>query len=588
MRTSRLLLRQVRRALLVAFAFAGLINVLALSLPVYILHVFESVVLTGSIATLLVLTALVGVCVGAWALLELVRDRILLRSGLWLDHELGRHVLDNGIKAGQSTGELGEAGRAVERLRGFVTSPAILPVFDVPFVPLFVAILFLMHPALGGLTLAAAAALLAAAVGQLVFTARLQEDETTLTARAARWWQTMAQREGQMRASGIGPGASRQWERLNRGHVAAAYALGKRVSLLKVFARTVRVAAQIGVYAVGAWLVVQSQIGPGALVASAILMAKALGPLEQLVGSVRAIETGFAAYRKLKSLPADARPPIAASDVAHDLPADSGHVALSEATYFYPGRRQPAVRNVTLSLEPGESLGIVGPNGSGKSTLAGILAGAYVPANGSAELDGVAISKWQCWTGDTTPVGYVPDDPVLIEGTVHDNIVRFTDDSCLAAAAAARRAGVQDTLSALSDGFETQVGPFGSGLSLRERRAVSLARALHGDPRMLVLDEPETGRDGAGIRSLIASLEAIRERGTRLVIVTQDPRLLALCDKIALMSEGTLKAFGHRDLVTGKFGRAAPLTRPPRAPGASNVVAMTAMRDDELEGATAT
>lgn len=580
MRTSRLLLRQVRRALLVAFVFAGAINVLALATPIYILQVFEAVVPTGSIATLIVLTALVAVFVAAWALLELVRDRILLRAGLWLDHEIGRHILDNGIKAGQPASELSEAGRAVERLRSFVTSPAILPLFDAPFVPLFVAILFLMHPVMGGLTLAAAVALLAAAAGQLLFTGRLHEESTRLTTRASRWWQTMAQREDQVRASGLGPGASRQWERMNRGHVATDYALGKRASVLKVMARTVRIAAQIGVYAIGAWLVVQSEIGPGALVASAILMAKALGPLEQLVGSARAITTGIAAYRTLKAQPADARAPM----IAGERLRNAGHVSLSDVTFYYPGRRKPAVRNVSLSLAPNESLGIVGPNGSGKSTLAGVLAGAYVPANGAAEIDGVAIAKWQCWTGVAPPVGYVPDDPVLIEGTVHDNIVRFADASLLSAAEAARLAGVHETLSGLSEGFDTQVGLFGSGLSLRERRAVSFARALHGAPRMLVLDEPETGLDGAGIRALLATLEAIRARGTRLVIATQDPRLLALCDRIALMSEGTVRAFGSRDELGRKLAQGAG--RAAHASSGSNVVAMSKAATCEPEGAS--
>lgn len=584
MRTSRLLLRQVRRALLVAFVFAGLINVLALATPIYILHIFESVVLTGSIATLAVMTSLVAVCIGAWALLELVRDRILLRAGLWLDHELGSHVLDNGIKAGRSSGELTEAGRAVERLRGLVTSPAILPLFDAPFVPLFVAVLFMMHPVMGGLTLATALALLGAAAGQLLFTGRLQDDSTRLTSRATRWWQTVVQREDQVRATGLGPGASRQWERLNRSQVATAYALGKRASLLKVFARTVRFAAQIGVYALGAWLVIHSEIGPGALVASSILMAKALGPLEQLVGSARAITAGFAAYRTLKSQPPDARAPM----ISETTEAMPGYVSLSDVTVYYPGRRRPAIRNVTLSLAPGESLGIVGPNGSGKSTLAGVLAGAFVPANGVAELDGVAISKWQSWTGERQPVGYVPDDPVLIEGTVQDNVVRFSDGSLVSAAEAARRGGVHDTLSELADGFDTEVGPFGAGLSLRERRAVSMARALHGEPRMLVLDTPETGLDGSGMRSLVATLEEIRARGTRLVIATQDPRLLALCDKIALMGDGTIKAFGDRDLVAAKLGRTAPPAARRSPSEGSNVVAMnstaTSRREDDTLG----
>lgn len=563
MRTSRRLLRQVRRTLMVAFLFSGFVNILMLATPLYILQVFETVVPTGSLETLVVLTGMVAFALLCLALIEVVRDRILLRAGLWLDHEVGRQLLDNGIKAGQSAADLNDAGRAVERLRSFITSPAILPLFDAPFVPFFVLILFVMHPAMGALAAAAAVVLFFAVITQLVTTSHLNQEATRSYTRAARWWHMIAQREAAVGALGLGPGATQQWERMNRGHVGASYAVGKRTGTLRVFARTIRTGAQTGVYAIGAWLVINGELSAGALVASAILLAKALGPLEQFVGSARAIQTGVEAYRLLKAQPADAVAPR----VADDEGVPGRQLNLSDVTFYQPGRKTPAVRSVSFTLPAGQSLGIVGANGSGKSTLAGLIAGAYSPSAGSAELDGIAIVKWQRMYDGAPPIGYIPDEPVLIEGTVHDNIVRFADGSLWSAVRAAQQAGVHDILQALNNGYDTQVGPFGSGLSLREKRAVAFARAVHIAPRILVLDEPEAGLDGASLRALTQTLRSLKENGTTLVVATQDPRILRLVDKVALLNGGSLQAFGASDEMalksTGTNGAATQSASPP-------------------------
>lgn len=221
----------------------------------------------------------------------------------------------------------------------------------------------------------------------------------------------------------------------------------------------------------------------------------------------------------------------------------SGRIELRDVTVYHPGRKVPSLRGVSLTIEPGRCVGLVGANGSGKSTLAALLAGAIHPSHGSADLDGVPIVKWQR-TGAATPIGYLPDEPILIEGSVHENIARFTEASLMAAAHAAMRAGVLDMLQALPSGFDTPVGPQGSGLALRERRAVALARALFGDPRIVVLDEPELGLDGAGLRRLQKTIEDLKSAGTTLILATQDPRLLQMCEDVAVLNQGVLQASG--------------------------------------------
>jgi PrtD family type I secretion system ABC transporter len=541
------MLKQIRRALLAAFLFSGGINVLMLATPLYTLQVFESVVPTGSVETLAVLTVIAGAAIAALALIEIVRDMILLRAGLWLDHELGQHILENGVRLGVPAGELRQDAAALERFRSYLTSHAVTPLFDAPWTPIFLFGLFLLHPMIGSLALAAALLLTAAIFTQSVLTGRLNRERAGASMHSERWWMAIAGNAQLAGALGLAKGAGEQWETFNRAHVAATYSLGKRSSLIRAFARTIRIGSQIGLYGVGAWLVVHNELAPGALVAAAILAARALAPLEHLVGSVRSLQGAVAAYKRLRALPADAVTPR----VLHGEGALAGNVSIADVSFYHPGRKTPALRSISFRLKAGECLGIVGSNGSGKSTLAGIIAGALLPTTGTAELDGITIAKWQ--RGDEgPPIGYMPDNPVLLEGSVHANICRFATDSLMSVARSAMRAGVHETIQSLTAGYETDVGPDGAALALRERRAVALARALHGSPKIIVLDEPEIGLDGASLRRLMSVLKELKAGGTALVIATQDPRLLALVDSIAVLNAGVLQTFGPASDVKRK------------------------------------
>ncbi len=548
MRTSRRMLGQIRRAVFVAFLFSGCINVLMLATPLYTLQIFENVVPVGSIETLLVLSAIVAAAVFAMALIEIARDRIMLRAGVWIDHELGQHILENGLKSHTSPSDLKAEANALARLRAFLTSPAMMPLFDAPFVPLFLLILIALHPIIGLIAAVAAVILLLTALAHTLTTARLQNETAKSGERADRWWSTVASNGQMAGALGLGPGATGQWEQFNRAQIAGSYSHGKRSGFVKVISRTVRLGAQVGVYGVGAWLVVAGQLTPGALVASAILISRVIGPLEQLVGSIKAIRTAWVSYVRLKGLAADADVP----ELDKHGEAPKGTVVISQASFQYPGRKVPALRGVSLELNPAQCLAVVGPNGSGKSTLSAIIAGAIVPSNGAAVLDGIPIAKWQRWQG-LPPVGYAPDDPVLIEGSVHANIARFRDATLTSVTKAAMAAGVHEILQALPYGYDTEVGPNGLSLSLSERRAVSLARALHGDPCIVVLDEPEAGLDGSGIRAMIETLGNLKKAGVGLVIATQDPRMLEVADDMALLGQGTLVSLEPADAMLQSY-----------------------------------
>lgn len=533
------MLKDVRRAWFAAFVFSAFTNVLLLSTPLYTLQIFDTVVPLGSLETLAIITAVTALAIMALLLLEIARDMILLRASIWIDHELGRQILENGLKLATPAHEFKQDARALEQFQGFLASPAAGVVMDAPFVPLFLIALFLLNPLIGTVAAISAALLLAAALAQMLLTARLQAESAQAHERSEKWWRMVASNGQLAGALGLVPGATSQWELFNRAHIGAAYSQGKRSSIIKASARSVRIGSQVALYGVGAWLVIRSEVGPGALVASAILLARALAPLEGLVGSMKAIRIAFSAYRRLKGLPADAVVP----DLKEAKKAITGRLCLNDVTHYHPGRKTAALRGVSLELAPGQALGIVGANGSGKSTLAAVLAGAVVPSSGSASLDGVPVAKWQR-AGSPPPIGYLPDDPLLFEGTVHENIARFTPMSLIGVARAAMRAGVHDVIEGLPSGYDTPVGVQGCNLSLRERRAVAFARALSGEPAIVVLDEPEAGLDGASIKRLLRDLEALKREGVALVIATQDPKLLVLVDKVAVVAQGMLQSFG--------------------------------------------
>ena len=539
MRTSRRLLKQARAALLTAFLFSGFINVLMLAMPLYTLQVFESVVPLGSIETLAILTIIAAAAIAALALLEIVRDMILMRAGLWLDHCLGEFMLENGLKVGVSGGELRQDARALDTLRSFLSSAAVGPFFDGPWVPIFLVALAALHPMIGAVALVSVGLLFVVAVLQVALTERLQREAGEAQERASHWLRLVTTNAQAAGALGLAEGVASRWETTNRSHIAGAYSLGKRISFVKAAARTIRIGAQIAIYGIGAWLVVKEQVSPGALVASAILLGRALAPLEQLVGAIKPAAAAWRAYRRLKALPADfPQALIADSTVLID-----GRIKLADVAVMLPGRRIASLRGISLDIAAGESIGIIGPNGAGKSTLAAVLAGAVQPSAGTADLDGLPIARWQR-TQQQPPIGYLPDDAMLVEGTVHENIVRFGEASLMSSAAAAIAAGVHERLETLPKGYETEVGIAGAALSMSERRAVALARAVYGAPRVIVLDEPEAGLDGAALRQQMRSLEALRAAGTSLIIATQDPRLLQHVDRIVVLAAGSIARIG--------------------------------------------
>ena len=549
-----------RGALWTAFLFTGVINALLLATPLYSLQVFSTVVPTGSIETLVSLTLMAAGAMLVMSALELIRDRILQKAGLWLDFNLAGFILERWLHAspGQAIDIRTEA-KLVAAIRTYSTGPALQPLFDAPWAPIFLIGLFLLHPLLGLVGLVAAILLTLAALAQALVTEGSQIEAMRAQEQTDAWWQSATADSTRTSGSGIVPIARARWEALAEDSARSAYVLHCRSNAIKIFAKCIRLLSQVAIFAAGTIVVIRNEAGAGVLIASSIMLGRALAPFEQSVALLRLFVAAQAAARQLKALPK----PQADEMIDTDGEMPIGRFTLRDVAYAYPGRNALALRGVTIDLGPGESLGIVGPNGSGKSTLAALMAGALEPRSGSVSLDGLASRKWQRGP-ERSVIGFAGAQPALFEGTVHENIVRFGEYGLISAAQAALKIGVHEILSELPNGYETRISAQGAGLSSREVHAVALARAVHGGPRILVLDDPGAGLDGAAEKRLIGLLAELKKSGVALVIATQQPKFLALTEKVAVLKKGGVEMFGPVADVLRKLN--AP--RPPAATAA--------------------
>jgi len=550
--------RRVRRAFIAAFMFSGGINLLMLTVPIYTLQMFERVVPSASLATLIYLSAIAVFALATLALLEIVRDRILLRTGHWLDLELGRALLGENLRRSGDSERLGETRKSIATLRGALAGSAINPLFDAPWIPLFIVALFLLHPYLGLVALVTACLLGLAVTLQTLAGDLLHTEQAGWSGRADLLWREIARDTGSVAALGLVAPSARRWSAMHAAGLSASYRLAARASLVRGGARFIRFLAQIAIFGIGSWLIVDSQLTPGSLIAASILMARALAPIEQSISAFRLARLASRAWSRLKRdlLAANTNQtplaPITSGEVAQ------GVVAVADVTFYHPGRARPALRGISFELDAGECLGIIGPNGAGKTTLAGVLAGRLMPQAGVAELDGVDAAAWQR-RSDSPPIGYCGPRSALVAGSVYENIARFSGASLVSVIRAARRIGVHDILADLPDGYDTLVDPVGHQLSSVERRAIALARALHGDPRVVVLVEPESGLDRAREYRLIKALEALKREGLGLIVSTYKFPLLAFADKIVVLNGGAVEMFGPSEEVADRlFARTRP------------------------------
>ncbi|MDJ0894330.1 MAG: type I secretion system permease/ATPase [Alphaproteobacteria bacterium] len=551
-------LRRGRSILLSVGLFSMVINGLMLVGPLYMLQIYDRVLASSSVPTLLYLTlAAVGLILTA-SLLEFVRARVLVRLSGQLDEELGGTIfagLVSHVLQRPGTGGQAQPLRDLDSLRVFLTGPGLISLFDAPWAPLFLAVIFIMHPVLGLVALAGAILLFAAALANELMTRDPLRRASSHEIGAMRFAESALRNAEVIEAMGMLPGLRRRWLNRHRNGLALQSRASDRAGFIAALTKFVRPSLQIAMLGTGAYLAIHQIITPGVMIAASIIMGRALAPVEGAIHHWRNVVMARTAHRRLKDFLGD----VVKRNSTLPLPRPEGRLAVEKLVAAPPGAKVPVLKGISFRIEPGESLGIIGPSAAGKSTLARLMVGVWRPASGSVRLDGADVADWDHLRLGPH-VGYLPQDVELFDGTVAHNIARFTKPEPEEVIAAARKAGVHDMILRLPDGYSTLIGEGGAILSGGQRQRLGLARALYRDPAFIVLDEPNANLDGEGEGALREALSELKERGTTVVVIAHRPSILASVDKLLLLRDGLIEMFGPREELAPK------VTRPVREP----------------------
>lgn len=543
------LLSPALRPLTILAALVSLVlNLTMLVPPMYMLLVFDRVFSSRSIETLVMLTLLAVVGLLLMFLMDAARSAVLAAAGRLLDGRLGgiamRVTIEDAARFGGAT-QAG-LGRDVGLLRNFVTGNGIFAVFDAPWMPIYLFVIFLFHPLLGVLASAAALALF----GLVVLNERLSRapaDEAMAASRRATRFVDAASRNADA-VSGMGMTAAvvERWRALHAPVVQAQARLAAVGGPLGAFVRSFRFAMQVAMLALGAWLVVEQHVTPGVMIASTILLARALQPVELLITGWKALVDARGAGQRL------AAAPVESGERAVALPVPSGRLDVEKVVFGAQPQRPPILKGISFSLQPGETLGLIGPSASGKTTLARLILGIWRPQSGAVRLDGAEVSQWN---RDQLGrhVGYLPQDVELFAGTVAENIARLGPVDSEAVVRAAQLAGAHEMILRLPAGYETPIGDAGSALSGGQRQRIGLARALYGEPQLVVLDEPNANLDSEGETALGATLAALKAAGRTVVLIGHKPSMMAGVDKLAVLVDGALDGFDRPQALMARY-----------------------------------
>ncbi|MEA3193573.1 MAG: ATP-binding cassette, subfamily type secretion system permease/ATPase [Betaproteobacteria bacterium] len=543
------------------FLFAGVfslaINLLLLAPTLYMLQVFDRVLASRSEETLVVLSIATAVALLAMSLLEALRSRLLAAAGAALDRKLGPPVLEGllaqAAKAGG--GEYVHGLRDVATLRTVLTGQGVLSLYDVPWLPLFLIIIFLFHPLLGVVAVAGALVMGLLAIMNERMTREPLERAQAQARRAGRLIDANLRNAEVTAALGMLPAVTRHWMAMNdtalRSQMQATNLGGSFTAATKFMRQFI----QIAMLAMGAWLVVDQHVTSGIMIAGTILLSRALAPVESLIASWRGLVEARSAWARLSKLLEND-----SSALTTKLPEPKGALKVERAVFGIKGVERPILRGVSFDIAPGEMLGVIGPSASGKSTLARLVVGVWKPSSGVVRLDGADVAAWP--RGDLGPyVGYVPQDVELFGGTVAQNIARMGEPDAAKVVQAAQSAQVHELILRLPKGYDTEIGDGGSSLSPGQRQRIALARALYGTPRLVVLDEPNANLDREGEEALLGVLQRLKKEAVTVVLVAHRPSLLVSADKLLVLREGNVDLFGSRAEVMARVTRPALATR---------------------------
>lgn len=540
-----------RRAAIGIALFSAGINLLMLTTPLYMLQVYDRIITTRNVDTLVALTLIAVVALATLGGFEMVRSRIFARLDTWLDRHLSEPLL--AICLDSTSARREQAARALrdlETVRAVVGAGTLAPLFDAPWIPIYLAILFLIDPLLGMVAVVGGVALVGLALLNDRLTRPLVYAAGASGAARLRRADMATANADVIAAMGLVPNLLARWRRDGDAMLRQHARAGDRAGAIGAAAKCLRLLLQIAILGVGAALVIDNGGQAGIIVAAAVLMGRALAPAEQLIGAWRALIAAYAGYRRIAA--EMRREPRRVTAMA--LPRPSGALAAEQLTYAPPHAPQPILDNVDFALAAGETLGVIGPSAAGKTTLSRLLVGCLTPTAGAVRLDDADIAGWDP-VDRGQYVGYLPQEVALFDGTVRDNIARLGKADDADVVAAARLAGVHQLILRLPQGYDTVLGAGGIALSGGQRQRVGLARAVFGRPSLIVLDEPNANLDTEGEQALVGAMARLKDAGATLVVIAHRMNILAHTDRILMLDRGRVELFGTRDEVMPELTR---------------------------------
>ncbi len=573
-----------RQALGYAAIFSLFINVLQLTVPIYMMQLLDRVLSSQSYETLGWLSVLAVLALMSMVALEIVRARLTLRAGTWFERRLGFATFEQGVlralaKKTHSIDALGD----LSTVRSFLSSTSLNALFDSPWVPAYLLLIFLLHPALGLVATMGALVLFALAVMSEVVTRRPMQRAAMVGQRSFAGALAATRNAEVACALGMVPGLAARWFSMHNDGLTSHQNVGDKTASIHAASKLTRFLVQISILGVGTVLVISEEITPGVMIAGSIIMARALSPVEQAIGSWKNLVLARSAFGRLKAVFDEAGPQAENME----LPAPTGQLNCENLTLFFPDADEPVIRGVTFGCEPGDALAIVGPSGSGKSTLIRMIMGVIKPTRGVVRLDGADITSWNR-TSLGPHLGYLPQDVELFAGTVQENIARMAAVIPDKVIEAAKTAGIHDRILGLPRGYDTHIHADGTNLSGGERQLIGLARALYGQPCLVVMDEPNANLDGEGEQMLAKAIVSLRRAGATVIVVSHRSSILRVVNKVLVLRNGAVEMAGATEQVIARLTRSSePATKdtvPDQRTETEVALGMTSTRPVSIQG----
>lgn len=549
----------MRRIFLTAGVFSFFINALMLVPSLYMMQVYDRVLNSRNEMTLLMISVITIGLYGLIGGLEWVRSQLLVRASLQLDARLNDRVFGATFEASLrgAGGNPAQALSDLNNLRQFLTGNGLFAFFDAPWAPIFLLVITLLHPWLGLFSLVGGLVL----VGLTWLTEKITQkplaDANSAGLQASNSAGNNLKNAEVIQAMGMLPAVRERWYAKHQVSLALQQMASNRAGAIGAATRFVRLSQQSLILGLGALLVIEGKLSPGGMIAASILMGRVLAPIEQAIGAWKNFVAVRSAYERLEKLLVA----IPAPDSTMALPAPKGTVVLENLMASAPNSQTVILKGISAAISAGEIVGVIGPSASGKSTLARLLVGVWPAASGKVRLDGADIFAWN--KAEVGPyIGYLPQDVELFEGSIAENIARFDEIDAEKVVKAAQRAGVHEVILRFPKGYDTPIGPAGSFLSGGQRQRIALARAIYGDPVLVVLDEPNSNLDDVGEQALVRAVLNLKAQGSTVVVVTHRTNIVSVVDKLMVLRDGTLQLYGPRNDVLTALAKAAQAIQP--------------------------